>query len=81
LSWSKEDIELLKQNTVEVCPNPERTIIQSKRFGLGVYDPSIGELGFPAQKVVVIPALHAFSYTGRPGHIHDFRFRISLNMN
>lgn len=74
-------MELLKQNTVEVCTNPKRTIVQSKRFGLGVYDPSIGELGLPAQRVIILPALHAFTYTGRPSHVHDFRFRIAITLN
>ena len=71
----------MKQNTVELCRRPELTKVEEWRFKKDVYDPPKGELGLPAHRYLLLPALHAFTMSGQPTHVHDFRFRISLNMN
>lgn len=79
MGWSKQDIEELRRVTHLVCKDGKESIIGTIRFGTDWNPPM--EMGFPAQIVTVMPALHAFTPTGEESLIHSPQFMFAFWMN
>lgn len=66
--------------THEVCWKKENSKVLAIRYTKDAYKPPIMQ-GFPAQVFTIMPALHAFTPTGEPTHIHSSQFMFEFWMN